>query len=128
MAPSRRMRQQAPKPEMSNNVRVRLHIKRVKAEMEKIREDQQRLREEQSKIRGRSGEIESQLDLLKMETEMIMKQTASTQIKLLVMFKILKARAGGYSAEAARLTHFLREYVAKERANASLVTGKKKHP
>ncbi|EOX94285.1 Uncharacterized protein TCM_003868 [Theobroma cacao] len=128
MAPSRRMRQQALKPKMNNNVRVRLQVKRVKAEMGKIREDQQRIREEQSKIRRRSGEIESQLDLLKKETEMIIKQTASTQIKLLLMFKILKARAGGYFTEAARLTYFLREYVVKERANASSVAVKKKHP
>ncbi|XP_022759783.1 uncharacterized protein LOC111306143 [Durio zibethinus] len=119
MAP-RRMKQEAQNPEMEKNLKVRVEAKRVKAEMGKIREDQEYIREEQRKIIGRFGEIERQCDQLKEETEMIMKQTVRTRIKVVLMFKILKAREGGDFIQAATLTHFLREFVARERANAGL--------
>ncbi|KAL4385405.1 hypothetical protein GQ457_15G014790 [Hibiscus cannabinus] len=71
------------------------------------------LREEQRRIRAKFGR-------LKEETEMVIKQSAGTQIKLALMFNILKAREGGDFIEASKLTKFLRENVAKERADASL--------
>ena len=107
MAP-KNVKQVALKPNMEKNMKVRLQVKRVKAEMGKIKDDQERIRDEQRKIRGRFGKIERQCDQLKEETEMIMKQTARTQIKVVLMFKILKAREGGDFIEAATLTHFLR--------------------
>ncbi|KAK9015952.1 hypothetical protein V6N11_007039 [Hibiscus sabdariffa] len=70
------------------------------------------------KLRAKFGEIERQSHRLKAETEMVMKQTATTQIKLALIFNILKAREGGDFIHAATLTRFLRELVAKERADA----------
>ncbi|XVF32306.1 hypothetical protein REPUB_Repub17cG0070700 [Reevesia pubescens] len=119
MAP-RKMKQVALKPEMEKNLKVRVGVKRVKAEMRKIREDQECIRDQQREIRRKSGEIERQCDQLKEETEMMMMQTARTQIKVVLMFKILKTREAGDSIGAARLTQFLRDFVAMERANASL--------
>ncbi|OMO81553.1 hypothetical protein COLO4_23518 [Corchorus olitorius] len=86
---------------------MRFQVKRVKAEMGKVREDQECIREEQIKIRGQCDEIVRQCDQLKEETEMIMKQSGHTHIKLVLMFNILKAREAGNSARAASLTHFL---------------------
>ncbi|GMI73527.1 hypothetical protein HRI_001022000 [Hibiscus trionum] len=64
-------------------------------------------------------EMERQGHRLRAETEMVMKQTARTQVKVALMFNILKAREGGDFIQAATLTRFLRELVAKETANAS---------
>ncbi|OMO81551.1 hypothetical protein COLO4_23516 [Corchorus olitorius] len=100
------------------NLRVmKFQVKRVKAEMGKVREDQECIREEESKIRGQFDEIERQCDKLKEETEMIVKQSVRTHIKLVLMFNILKAREAGNSVRAATLSHFLRELVSMERAN-----------
>ncbi|XP_022728148.1 uncharacterized protein LOC111283793 [Durio zibethinus] len=103
------------KPDMEKTMKVKFPVKRVKAEMGKIKADQERIGKKQRKIRGKFGEIERQCDQLKEETEMVIKQTARTQIKVALMFKILKAREGGDFNEAAKLTHFLRELVANER-------------
>ncbi|XVF21484.1 hypothetical protein REPUB_Repub12eG0094300 [Reevesia pubescens] len=129
MAP-RKMKQVAMKPEMERKLKVKVElVKRVKEEMGKIRKDQECIREEQSKVLGNFLEVERQCDQLKEETEMIIKQTARTRIKVVLMFKILKARECGDSIEAATLTHFLREFVAMERAaKASLAEVKDENP
>ncbi|XVF81084.1 hypothetical protein PTKIN_Ptkin15bG0128000 [Pterospermum kingtungense] len=116
MAP-RKMKQVALKAHMKGNT---VQLKRVKAEMGKLKSVQQHIKEKQMQLKGRFEEIEMQCNQLKEEAEMAVKQTARTQIKLLLMFKILKAREAGDFIEAATLTHLLRELVAKERANASL--------
>ncbi|KAK8557608.1 hypothetical protein V6N12_009837 [Hibiscus sabdariffa] len=92
---------------------------KVKAKMGRIKQNGECLREEQRRIRAKFGEMERKCDRLKEETESIIKQTAGTQIKLALMFNILKAREGGDFIEATKLTKFLREIVAKERAGAS---------
>lgn len=89
-------------------VSTSVQFKRVKAKMGKLKDDQQRLTEEQIRMRKRYTEIERQCDELKEETKTVIKQTARTQIKLVLMFKILKARESGDFIEAATLTHLLR--------------------
>ncbi|XP_039047942.1 uncharacterized protein LOC120188613 [Hibiscus syriacus] len=89
-----------------------------KIEKEKEKENGECLREEQRKIRAKFAEMERQGDRLRAETEMLMKQTARTQIKMALMFNILKAREHGHLIEASTLARFLRELVAKERAKA----------
>ncbi|XVF72110.1 hypothetical protein PTKIN_Ptkin12aG0094300 [Pterospermum kingtungense] len=108
-------------PKLEKSRKERFQVKRVKTEMGKIMDDQNFIRAEQRKIRLRFGKIEKQCHLLKKETEIIMKQTARARIKVVLMFKILKARKGGDFIEAAKLTYFLRELVAKERADSILV-------
>ncbi|KAK8496292.1 hypothetical protein V6N12_063865 [Hibiscus sabdariffa] len=99
-------------------LKVRAKLKQVKAKIGEAEGNGKSLREEQRKIRAKFGEIERQSHRLKAETEMVMKQTATTQIKLALTFNILKAREGGDFIQAATLTRFLRELVAKERADA----------
>ncbi|EOY00712.1 PREDICTED: uncharacterized protein LOC18609619 [Theobroma cacao] len=128
MAP-RKMKQQALKPKiLKKNLKARLQVERLKAETGKIREDQKCIREKQRELRGRFGEIERQCYQLKEATELIVKQTARTQIKLALMFKIMKARRGGDFKEAAMLTRFLRVIVSKERANATSAEVKNEQP
>ncbi|KAK8496296.1 hypothetical protein V6N13_100144 [Hibiscus sabdariffa] len=103
--------------EMEKGTKVRVQFKRVKAKMGKMKENGECLREEQREIRAKFGEMERQCVRVKEETEMIVQQTARTQIKLALMFNILKAREGGNFIEAAEFTKLLREIVAKERAN-----------
>ncbi|KAK9015950.1 hypothetical protein V6N11_007037 [Hibiscus sabdariffa] len=78
---------------MEKGTEVRVQFKRVKAnKMGKMKENGECLREEQREIRGKLGEMERQCERVKEETEMMVKQTARTQIKLALMFNILKAR------------------------------------
>ncbi|KAL4311583.1 hypothetical protein GQ457_01G056280 [Hibiscus cannabinus] len=100
-------------------LKVRAKLKQVKAKIGEAEGNGKCLREEQRKLRAKFGEIERQSHRLKAETEMVMKQTATTQIKLALIFNILKAREGGDLIQAATLTRFLRELVAKERADAA---------
>ncbi|KAL4308971.1 hypothetical protein GQ457_01G056270 [Hibiscus cannabinus] len=100
---------------MEKGTEVRVQFKRVKAN--KMKENVEWLREEQREIRGKLGEMERECERVKEETEMMVKQTARTQIKLALMFYILKAREGGNFIEAAEFTMLLREIVAKERAD-----------
>ncbi|KAK8506106.1 hypothetical protein V6N11_059879 [Hibiscus sabdariffa] len=113
MAP-RKMGRVSSKPQAEGKLGVRgLKARRVK-------EEQECLRDEQRKLVARFDEIERQCDQLKQETEMIVKQSAITRAKLLLMFRILKARESGDLVQAANLTRFLREIVAMEKANAIL--------
>ncbi|XP_021293475.1 uncharacterized protein LOC110423563 [Herrania umbratica] len=128
MAP-RKTKQQALKPKtLKKNLKARLQAEQLKAVTGKIREDQKCIREKQRELRGRFGEIERQCVQLKEATELIVKQTARTQIKLLLMLKIMKARRGGDFKEAAMLTHFLRVIVSNERANASSAEARNEQP
>ncbi|XP_039047941.1 uncharacterized protein LOC120188612 [Hibiscus syriacus] len=100
------------------DMKVRVQFQRVKPKMGKRKEKGECLREEQRETRVKFGEMERQCDRLKEETEMMIRQTARTQMKIALMFNILKAREGGDLIEAAELTMFLREIVAKERASS----------
>ncbi|KAK8717922.1 hypothetical protein V6N13_045172 [Hibiscus sabdariffa] len=117
MAP-RKIDQVGSKSQTEKKLRVRVEAKRVKAEMGKVREQQECLKDKQRKLITRFDEIAKQCDELKQETEMIEKQSAITRAKLVLMFRILKARESGDSVQAANLTRLLREIVAMEKENA----------
>ncbi|XP_039021192.1 uncharacterized protein LOC120153275 [Hibiscus syriacus] len=119
MAP-RKIDRVGSKSQTKKKLRARMEAKRVKAEIGKVREEQECLKDEQRNLITRFNEIAKQCDELKEETEMIEKQSAITQAKLVLMFGILKAREAGDLVQAANLTRHLREIVAMEKANAAL--------
>ncbi|PPR95262.1 hypothetical protein GOBAR_AA25412 [Gossypium barbadense] len=70
-------------------------FKRLKSEMEEISEEQKNIREGQRQVKEKFGIIESECEELKRETKLIIQQSARTQVKLALMFRILKAREAG---------------------------------
>ncbi|XP_022762637.1 uncharacterized protein LOC111308531 [Durio zibethinus] len=90
-------------------------FKRLKSEMEEISEEQKIIREGQRQVKQKFEAIESECEVLKRETRLIIQQSARTQVKLALMFRILKARESGDFNAAASLTEMLREIVAREK-------------
>ena len=93
---------------------LRGRVERLKTEMEKRSEEQKDIRERQRQVKDKVTAIEAECEELKRETRFIVQQTARTQIKLGLMFRILKARETGHLDEAALLTQMLREIVRFE--------------
>ncbi|XVF00490.1 hypothetical protein REPUB_Repub04eG0005400 [Reevesia pubescens] len=90
-------------------------LKRLKTEMEDINEEQMNIREEQRHVREKFEEVESECQKLKGETKMMIQMCATTQLKLAIMFRILKAKEDCDFATAASLTELLRQIVAREK-------------
>lgn len=67
-------------------------IKKLKDDMEEIAEQQKHIREGQREVRERFESIESECEALKRETRLIQRQSQCTQVKLAVMFGILKVQ------------------------------------
>ncbi|OMP11466.1 hypothetical protein CCACVL1_00509 [Corchorus capsularis] len=83
-------------------------FKKLKTEMEEISEEQKNIREGQRQVKEKFEAIESECEALKRETRLIIQQSARTQVKLALMFRILKAREAGEFDSAAHLTELLR--------------------
>lgn len=83
-------------------------FKKLKSEMEEISEEQKNIREGQRQVKEKFEAIESECEELKRETKLIIQQSARTQIKLALMFRILKARETGDFSTASSLTEMLR--------------------
>lgn len=82
-------------------------VNRIKQDMGKIREDQRCVRDRQRNIRERFEDVNRQCDELRLETEVIVKQSAFNRIRLVLMLNILEARQVGDFDKAALLTRFL---------------------
>ncbi|XVE83405.1 hypothetical protein DITRI_Ditri16bG0086400 [Diplodiscus trichospermus] len=89
-------------------------FKRLKVEMEEISEERKNIREGQRQVREKFGAIESECEELKRESRTIIQQSARTQIKLAIMFQIIKASQQADIATVAKLTRLLREIVVRE--------------
>ncbi|CAK7355985.1 unnamed protein product [Dovyalis caffra] len=89
-------------------------MERLKTDMEGISEGQKRIKEGQEEIRKKFEEIESECHKLKEETMNIAKQSDCNQIRINLMFGIVKARQDNNFAQADHLTQLLREEMAKE--------------
>ncbi|XVE53441.1 hypothetical protein DITRI_Ditri03aG0003300 [Diplodiscus trichospermus] len=89
-------------------------MKILKAEMEEISEEQKEIKEGQRQVREKFEAIETECEQLRKETMLIIQQSASTQIRLALMFQILKARENHEFSKASQLTCALRELVARE--------------
>ncbi|KAG6788107.1 hypothetical protein POTOM_004161 [Populus tomentosa] len=83
-------------------------IKRIKADMVEISEGQKRIREGQREVREKFQEISEEAAKLKEETHLISKQSAANELRLHLMFQIIKARAENDYAKDALLTQNLR--------------------
>ncbi|XVE53436.1 hypothetical protein DITRI_Ditri03aG0003000 [Diplodiscus trichospermus] len=99
------IRQKALKPKMKS---FKVRVQRIKADMGKIREEQRCIREEQKDIKEKFGQVKRQCDQLRDETQLIMQQSTSNRVRLILMFNILRARQDGDLDKAATLTRFLK--------------------
>ncbi|KAJ6962058.1 hypothetical protein NC652_000884 [Populus alba x Populus x berolinensis] len=85
----------------------------ITSKMVEIREGQKRVREGQKEVRQKFKEIRKESKKLKDDTDLISRQSAANQLRLDLMFQIVKARADNDSAKDAHLTQTLRELMAK---------------
>jgi hypothetical protein len=83
-------------------------IKRIRADMVEISKGHKRIKEGQDEVRGRFEEISKEAAKLKEETNLISKQSAANQVRLDLMFQIVKARSENDTARDAVLTQTLR--------------------
>ncbi|GMI90060.1 hypothetical protein HRI_002675300 [Hibiscus trionum] len=79
--------------------------------MEDIRREQNSIKEAQSQVRQKLTAIEMECELLQEETELMIQRSALTQLRLSLMFNILKAREEGDLAKAAQITALLRLFL-----------------
>ena len=87
---------------------MRRRFKRLKTEMEEISKQQESIKKGQRQVREKFEAIEEECEQLRKETNKIIKQSAMTQIRLALMFNILKAQEEGNFAKASHLTQLLR--------------------
>ncbi|XVE53430.1 hypothetical protein DITRI_Ditri03aG0002500 [Diplodiscus trichospermus] len=93
---------------------MRKRLKRLKVEMEEISKQQQSVKEGKRQVHAKFKAIEDECKQLRQETKQIIQQSENNQIRLSLMFNILKAREQGDFAKAAQLTGLLREIVARD--------------
>ncbi|XVE67545.1 hypothetical protein DITRI_Ditri08aG0169500 [Diplodiscus trichospermus] len=103
------------KPKKNEMKVMQERLKRLKTEMEEISDEQKNVREGHRQVREKIDAIEYECEQLKKETKMMIQHSARTQVKLALMFRILKAREEGDSAIVARLAQLLREIVEMEK-------------
>ncbi|OMO84855.1 hypothetical protein CCACVL1_10611, partial [Corchorus capsularis] len=84
----------------------------LRSDMEDISKEQKKIKEGQRQVREKFEAIEVECEQLRKETNLIMQQSASTQIRLVFMFQILKARENQEFDKAAQLTCGLRKLIA----------------
>ncbi|XP_039013601.1 uncharacterized protein LOC120143317 [Hibiscus syriacus] len=89
-------------------------IRKLKADMVGIRVEQKEIREGQRRVREKFEALESECDQLRKETNQLMQQSVNTQIRLALMFQILRARENQEYDQEAKLTYALRESIARE--------------
>ncbi|CAK7335920.1 unnamed protein product [Dovyalis caffra] len=79
-----------------------------------INEGQKHIREGQKEAKEKFEEISREAAKLKEETNLISKQSAANQVKLDLMFQIVKARSENDTAKDAILTQLLREMINRK--------------
>ncbi|GKV36067.1 hypothetical protein SLEP1_g44242 [Rubroshorea leprosula] len=89
-------------------------MKKLKKEMEEIGEEQKQIREGQRQVREKFEAMEEECKQLREETRQITMQSKNTQLRLALMFQILKARENNDLVRATELTRFLRELIANQ--------------
>ncbi|KAE8723446.1 NAD(P)-binding Rossmann-fold superfamily protein [Hibiscus syriacus] len=84
----------------------------LKGEMEEISEEQMVIKEEQRQVGEKLEAIEEECQKLRKETNVIIQRSAQTQLRLALMFQILKARQQNDFTKAAHLTLLLRGMIS----------------
>ncbi|MBA0783426.1 hypothetical protein Gotri_001141 [Gossypium trilobum] len=85
-------------------------MKKLRVKMEEINEEQKNIRELQGELREKIEAIDLECEQLREETMMVRQQSVNTQIRLALMFQILKARQNHDFAQASHLTSTLRYF------------------
>ncbi|XP_021298821.1 uncharacterized protein LOC110427593 isoform X1 [Herrania umbratica] len=98
---------------------MKRRFKKLKEEIKEISRQQQSIREGQRQVAAKFKAIEEECEQLRQETNRIIRQSANTQIRLSLMFNILKAREQGDFSKAANLTQLLREIVTRDNVSLS---------
>ncbi|XP_038689289.1 uncharacterized protein LOC119988356 isoform X2 [Tripterygium wilfordii] len=101
------------KKEITNG-KLKARIKRLRAEMVEIGEEQKRIKEGQKEVRIKYQKLKAEKEQLKMETNLISQQSLGIQQRLILLFKIVKAKVNNDFAKAAQLTQSLRELIANQ--------------
>ncbi|KAJ6943832.1 hypothetical protein NC652_009314 [Populus alba x Populus x berolinensis] len=96
------------KERKSRDRKLSRSIKRIRADMVEISKGHKRITEGQEEVRERFEEISKEAAKLKEETNLISKQSAANQVRLDLMFQIVKARSENDTAMDAVLTQTLR--------------------
>nr|XP_034903950.1 uncharacterized protein LOC118040968 isoform X2 [Populus alba] len=112
LAPSRRVSKSKHRKQWNRERRETME--RLKTDMVEIGEGQKRIREGQREIRQKFEEIESECRSLKEETMNIAKQSDYNQIRINLMFSILKAREDNNFTHADHLTGLFREEMERK--------------
>ncbi|KAE8731471.1 putative Phosphatidylinositol glycan [Hibiscus syriacus] len=94
--------------------RLNRRLERIKSDIEERSEEQEEIKEKQTELREKFEAIDLECAQLQNETRLIIQQSARTQIRLALMFQILKARENQELDKAALLTNALRELIARE--------------
>ncbi|KAK8579364.1 hypothetical protein V6N13_142568 [Hibiscus sabdariffa] len=92
-------------------------FKRLKTEMAEISIEQEVIKEGQRQVRTKIEDINEECEQLREATKQIIQQSANTQIRLAIMFNILKAREEGDFAKTRQLTQLLRNGACKNDLN-----------
>ncbi|KAI5595432.1 hypothetical protein POPTR_003G152300v4 [Populus trichocarpa] len=112
-------RRKLPQKRENNDRKLSRSVKRIRADMVEISEGQKRIREGQKEIRKRFQEISEEAAKLREETNVISKQSSENQLRLDLMFQIVKARAENDYAKDALLTQTLRDLMGKRNLSKS---------
>ncbi|KAK8479274.1 hypothetical protein V6N11_064501 [Hibiscus sabdariffa] len=83
-------------------------IQSLKRNMEKIRMDQQGIREEQTRVKQRFAIVKQQCEECREEINLISREATMTQLRVGLIFQIMRARKDGNFSKAHYLTRFLR--------------------
>ncbi|KAJ7004398.1 uncharacterized protein [Populus alba] len=102
------------KERKSRDRKLSRSIKRIRADMVEISKGHKRIKEGQEEVRERFEEISKEAAKLKEETNLISKQSAANQVRLDLMFQIVKARSENDTAMDAVLTQTLRDLMASK--------------
>ncbi|XP_022769484.1 uncharacterized protein LOC111312958 [Durio zibethinus] len=89
-------------------------IERLKEEMKEVSKEQESIRKGQREVKDKLEMVELECVQLRRETDFITQQSLNTQLRLSLMFQILKAREVNNFTQAAALTQILREVIAKQ--------------
>ncbi|XVE98935.1 hypothetical protein REPUB_Repub03eG0152100 [Reevesia pubescens] len=92
-------------------------LKRLRVEMEDISKEQRNIKEGQRQVREKFEAIELECEQLRKDTILITQQSVNTQIRLALMFQILKARESHDFSKASQLTSALRSFSSQFQLN-----------
>ncbi|XP_022744667.1 uncharacterized protein LOC111295440 [Durio zibethinus] len=94
--------------------RLNATMRRLKVETNEIRKEQENIKRGQMEVRGKFEAIQFECEQLRKETDLITKQSLNTQLRLALMFQILRARETNDLSKAATLTQVLRALIPKQ--------------